>query len=344
VLVAIPREPRKRPDQTKAIAFALAVFLVIVLFGVSRLFRTTSPTVSNIRATSFAIHNTELHLEPTENAGVARAVANGSILRLSSVVRDNTGKAWFLVPEDGKEFAIGAADIAPPKVSEPEEGSKMLQAWLLSFDRPDLAADAVQAVNYYCVEFSASPHCEELRWTAAERLRTVAQRSSKRSELLAQTRELYKAVASQNGRHADEAKKQLETISDANPSHSSERPVTNSASTPKNAKPEFRQYALVDAAEVQLRIPDVSKLTPGASIQTPIAKEIRVNGQLVVPANAICNLEILSGSASGQGALARLTAIEFANRRYAVTTEPKRLDKPGAIVVFRLDSSLLIGH
>src|SRR6266567_5139112 len=193
VLVAIPRDRRKQPDQSKAIAVALSVFLVIVLFGVTRLFRSTSPTVSNIRATSFAIHNTELHLEPSDNAGVARAVANGSILRLSSVVRDNTGKAWFLVPEGSKEFAIGANDIAPPKVSEPEEGSKMLQAWLLSFDHPDLAADAVQAVNYYCVQYSTSPHCEELRWTAAERLRTIAQRSPKRTELLAQTRELYKA-------------------------------------------------------------------------------------------------------------------------------------------------------
>jgi hypothetical protein len=100
----------------------------------------------------------------------------------------------------------------------------------------------------------------------------------------------------------------------------------------------------VDAAEVQLRIPDLSTLKSGSNIRTPIAKEIRVNGQLVVPSNATCVLEIVSQNNQGEAAIARLTAIEFNNRTYAVTTAPKRLDKAGSIVVFKLDSSLLIGH
>src|SRR4029079_6332510 len=122
---------------------------------------------------------------------------------------------WYMVSDDGKELAVRVDDVAPPKVSEPEEGAKMLQAWLLQFDHPELAHDAVQAVNYYCSSFPTSGHCEELRWTTAQRLRYLAQRSPKRSELLAQTRELYKTLATQNGPNAEEARKSLDSLAEA---------------------------------------------------------------------------------------------------------------------------------
>jgi len=212
-LVAIPRERnRQQPDQMKAVVVAFSVFLVIVLFGISRMMRSNSSTISPVKATSFAVHNAELHLEASDESGVGHAIANGSIVRLTRIVRDNTGRPWFMVADDGKEMAIKVDYVAPPKVSEPEEGAKMLQAWLLQFDHPELAHDAVQAVNYYCSQFPTSSHCEELRWTAAQRLRVLAQRSPKRSELLAQTRELFKTLATQNGAHSEEARKSLDSL------------------------------------------------------------------------------------------------------------------------------------
>jgi hypothetical protein len=344
-LVAIPRGERKlsKPDQMKAIGVALAVFLIIVLVGVTRLFHSnSSSTASSVKATSFAIRNSTLHIEPSESSGTARTVPNGTILRLSRLVRDNTGRPWFLVLDDGKETAISLNDVAPPKVSDQEEGAKMLHAYLIAFDHPDLAQDAAQAVNYYCSEFPSSSHCEELRWVAAEKLRSMAQHSSKRTELLSQTRELYKTLIDQNGPHASEAKKSLGTLAEPAPARG-ERSNSPAPKAAKGSKSNFRQYALVDAAEVQLRIPDLSKLSPGEEIRTPIAREIRVNGQMVVPANAICILQIVSGSTE-QSKIARLSAIEFGGRRYAVSTEPKLLERPGSIVKFPLDSSLLIGH
>ena len=346
-LVPIARErSREKPNERKAILIAVVVFLVVVLVGVSRLFRYNSAGLeSSVKATSFTLHNAALHLKAGDETGVARTAPTGSIVRLSRIVRDNTGRAWFLVREDGKDLAIIVTDVAPPKVSEPGEGSKMLQAWLLAFDKPELGSDAVQAVNYYCSQFPTSPHCEELRWVAAERFRYLGQRSSKHSELLAQSRDLYKTLASQNGTHAEEARKTLQTLpAEPSPSRGSERVTLDAPKVAKTNKTEFRQYALVDAAEVQLRIPDLTTVTPGVPIRTPIAKEIRVNGQLVVPSNAICVLEVVSANSPGSPAVARLTAIEFGNRRYPVTTEAKRLEKAGSIVVFKLDSSLLIGH
>jgi hypothetical protein len=344
-IVAIPRERnRQQPDKMKAVVVAFSVFLVIVLFGINRMMRSNSATLSPVKATSFAVHNAALHLEASDQSGVGRAITNGTIVRLTRIVRDNTGRPWYMVTEDGKEMAIKVDDVAPPKVSEPEEGSKMLQAWLLQFDHPELAQDAVQAVNYYCSEFPTSSHCEELRWVAAQRLRYLAQHSPKRSELIAQTRELFKTLATQNGPHAEEARKSLDGLAEPSATRNTERDSPVPVRTAKSSKAEFRQYALVDAAEVQLRIPDLSTLKPGSSIRTPIAKEIRVNGQLVVPSNATCVLEILNPNTQGGPAVARLTAIEFNNRSYPVTTEPKRLEKAGSIVVFRLDSSLLIGH
>jgi hypothetical protein len=343
-LIAIPREQKlSKPDQMKAIGVALAVFLIIVLIGVTRLFHSTgSGTASAVKATSFAIRNSILHVQPAESSGTARTVPNGTILHLSKLVRDNTGRPWFMVLENGQETAISLNDVAPPKVSDQEEGAKMLHAYLIAFDRADLAPDAAQAVNYYCSEFQSSPHCEELRWVAAEKLRSMAQRSSKSSELLSQTREMYKALADQNGPHASEAKRTLENLAEPNPARG-EKTSSPAPKTAKSSKSDFRQYALVDAAEVQLRIPDLGKLTPGEEIRTPIAREIRVNGQLVVPANAVCVLQIVSGS-EGDAKIARLSAIEFGGRRYEVTTEPKRLERAGTIVKFPLDSSLLIGH
>jgi hypothetical protein len=344
-IVAIPRERnRQQPGQMKAVIVAFSVFLVIVLFGVSRMMRSNSATLSPVKATSFAVHNAALHLEASDQSGVGRAITNGTIVRLTRIVRDNTGRPWYMVTEDGKEMAIKVDDVAPPKVSEPEEGSKMLQAWLLQFDHPELAQDAVQAVNYFCSEFPTSGHCDELRWVAAQRLRYLAQHSAKSRELISQTRELFKTLATQNGPHSEEARKSLDSLAESSTSRNTERDSPVPVKTAKSSKAEFRQYALVDAAEVQLRIPDLGTLKSGSNIRTPIAKEIRVNGQLVVPSNATCVLEILSPNSQGGPAVARLTAIEFNNRSYPVTTEPKRLEKAGSIVVFKLDSSLLIGH
>ena len=51
-IVAIPRDRRRQqPDQMKAVVLAFSVFLVIVLFGVSRMMRSNAPTVSPVKAT-----------------------------------------------------------------------------------------------------------------------------------------------------------------------------------------------------------------------------------------------------------------------------------------------------
>jgi hypothetical protein len=75
-----------------------------------------------------------------------------------------------------------------------------------------------------------------------------------------------------------------------------------------------------------------------------VAREIKVNDQVAVPADAICVLQVIDSDPAHSTVTLQLTGIEFGGKRYSVSTTPQRVSAPGAVIIFPLNSSLLIKH
>jgi hypothetical protein len=254
---------------------------------------------------------------------------------------DPQGRRWFAVQRENSEEFVGVTDIAPPKVHQTEAGSQMLRVWLLSLSDPELVSEALGAVNYFCAQNPGSARCEELRWVMAERLRSLAQKSDN-PDLLAKSRELFKNIAEGKGRMSADASRAIDNLDGEN----IRRPQPRSRVTAKrkDAGNAGREYALIDRAEVHVRVPNLKSVAKGTTLRAPIAREIRVNDQVAVPADATCVLRVVDADAAHSTVTLQLTGIEFGGQKYNVTTTPQRVNAPGALMVFPLDSSLLIKH
>lgn len=345
--VAAP--PKRSGDDAeqrrRAILVSVGVFLIVVLAGLATIMMRSRSSVPEFAASTYVTHPSPLRLQANETAGTASTVPTGTVLRLTRMAVDPEGHRWFAVQKDGSEEFVAVGDVAPPKAHQSEAGAQMLRAWLVSFNNPDMASEAVNAVAYFCAQFPNSPRCEELRWVLAERLRHLAQRTDD-PELLSRSRELYQAVANKKGPMADQAGKALESLAQE------EAPRRSSGSVKHGRDPAGRplgsgtagQYALVDRAEVHVRVPNLKSVSKGSTLWAPVAREIRLNGHVAVPGNATCLLLVTDTDSNGSHVALQLTGIEFDGKHYDVSTAPQRITVPGAVVVFQLDSSLLIGH
>jgi hypothetical protein len=221
----------------------------------------------------------------------------------------------------------------------------MLRSWLLSFKDPGMVVEADNAVSYFCSQFPKSPHCDELRWVAAERFRYIAQREGSQ-DALARSRRMYAAVRDNKGPSSAEAAKALDGLSDQGEGRfrSSRSSGTKSPSAKSATLSSGREYALVDRAEVHVRVPNLKSFTNGSIVRTPIAREIKINGKVAIPANATCIMKIAELDPANSQLTVQLTGIEFGSKHYDVSTTPQKISSNGAVVVFPLESSLLVGR
>jgi hypothetical protein len=254
---------------------------------------------------------------------------------------DPQGRRWFAVQRTNNDEYVAVTDVAPPKVHQTEAGSQMLRVWLLSLSDPDMVNEATSAVNYFCAQNVGSHRCDELRWVLVERLRDLAQRTGN-PELLAKSRETLRSIADGKGKLSPDASRALEDL-DRNDNRQPTQPKS-SGSKRRDTGNAGREYALIDRAEVHVRVPNLKAVAKGTTLRAPVAKEIRVNDQVAVPGDAICVLQVVDADPVHSVVTLQLTGIEFAGKKYNVTTTPQRVNAPGAVVVFPLDSSLLIKH
>jgi hypothetical protein len=331
-------------QKRRAILVSVSVFLIVMFLG---LYATTKRVKKNggtseVAATSYMLHSAPLKLQPNDNAGTSTTLDRGLTISLTNTSVDPEGHRWYVLRTSRGDEFLKTTDVAPPKIRLPELGSQMLRAWLLTFRDPDLVPEADSAVTYFCAKFPESAHCNELRLLAAEQFRSMAQRTGS-EDTLERVRHLYQQVIDSHGPEAAGASSALQTIGETTARPSSRRSRTSSRSTSQDASYEsMSEYALVDHAEVHVRVPDLNAVGASGSVRTPIAREIRVHGKVAVPSSATCILKVSNLSTTNQ-ATVELTAIEFNNRHYNVSTAPQKVPSAGATVVFPLESSLLIG-
>ena len=342
---AAPRMSSARRKELRGIMVGLVVFLLIVFVGAIWVFRSQPASGTQTLATSYAVKKANLRLNPDSRSGIAEAIPTGTILSLTKVKMDQEGRRWFGVWLHDRETYLSTDEIAPPKVDQAESGYELLRDWLLSFHDQQLSGDATDAVNFYCARFPGPSHCDELRWVAAERFRSLAASSPHSSKLMENARSLYKDLAAGKGTHAGDSSRLLSGAGqgDEDSAERSTKPA-KSQKTSATAAKDGRHYALVDTAEVAITIPEFRSAQAGGIIRAPIANEIRINGQVAVPSDAICVLQVVNWKQKNAVATVRLIAIEIAGKRYPVDTTAQEINSGGSRVSYRLNSSILINR
>ncbi|MDT8069175.1 MAG: hypothetical protein ROO76_13500 [Terriglobia bacterium] len=179
---------------------------------------------------------------------------------------------------------------------------------------------------------------------AAAQFRSIAQRTNS-LDTLNRARHMYQEVIDAKVDNSAEAAKELRELGTPESREGSARSTQRAKSHSSSGRNGFesgREYALVDRAEVRVKVPDLRTVAKSEQIKVPIAREIRINGKVAVPSTATCTLKILSGTSTDRLKV-QLVAIAFDNKMYPVSTIPQAIPTSGALVVFPLESSLLIG-
>jgi hypothetical protein len=333
---------RDSVKQRRALLVSITIFLTVMLVGLYVTMRKMGRGGSEAAASSYVLHSTVLRLQPNSSAGASGTLDSGTVVSLTGMAVDPEGNRWYVLrKDDGRDSFLKVTDVAPPKVRLPEMGARMLRAWLLVFKDPGLVPEADSAVNYFCAQFPTSSHCSELRLLAAAQFRSIARRTNS-SDTLNYARRMYQAVVDAKGDTSAEATKELGELDSTGTREIAARSPSRAKSHTSAGFQSGREYALVDRAEVRVKVPDLRTFGKSEQIKVPIAREIRINGKVAVPSTATCTLK-LSGATATDRLEVQLTEITFDNKMYSVHTAPQAIPTSGALVVFPLESSLLIG-
>ena len=177
----------------------------LVVFVLARSISTTKSSIGQ----SYILEQASLRKEPSLRAPVIQKLEAAEKVNITQYAFDDMGNHWFGISGQGIDGYVLAREVAPPKATEPEEGSKALRHSLLALDNTAVLPEAAVAVDYFRSAFPASPHGDELRWLLAERTRALAEHSDRRQALLRRAGELYAKIAQGNGQFAEPARRAL---------------------------------------------------------------------------------------------------------------------------------------
>ncbi|WP_263365938.1 hypothetical protein [Edaphobacter bradus] len=119
------------------------------------------------------------------------------------------GKDWIQVRSRGVSGYVHPSEVAPPKVSNREQGYLLLKGFLGTIDNPSLMSLAVDSVDSYRHYSGADARADELDWTLAEHLRTL-----KSGEDLARVERLeYSKLAAKPGEYQQRAEARMAELS-----------------------------------------------------------------------------------------------------------------------------------
>jgi hypothetical protein len=349
----------ERERRIRAAAVSVMTFVVMFCLGVVFLRRATQPeTPVHVIARSYILHAVELRRAPSLSSAVVDKVAPGVTVNLTGF-RTVEGQRWMTLDWNNAVVYVPAVDLAPPKVVDMNEGANALKFYLLGMETTESVDEAVKSVDYYTRVFPGDAHGEELRWVLAERIRYLSQHAGPaEANLRRLAHQQYEELAASNGKYAGKAHDTLRGM----PSFSQEetpprRPnrkvnglqvVGGSGTQTSSASSTAHEVLVLNKAEVMVRAGKLSQLTAGAVFSGRVARQVKTNGIVAIPAGAICQLEVLSADPSQANVSLGLTSIEIDHRAYAVKSAAieipsgdgaKQIDRA---LVFHLDKPLVI--
>ncbi len=361
----VPETPRGGPGvgQRRLRAAAVSVVTFVVVFGLGLLFvqrmnRTEFPV--HIVARSTALRLIALRHSPSLSSSTVDNVAPGTSLDVTGFPNGDRGQYWITLQwKNGVAYAP-AIDLAPPKPLD-VDGANVLKYYILGVESADVIDETVKAVDYYSRAFPGDVRGDELRWVLAERLRSLSQHGGAReaASLRQRANQQYEQLVSSNGRYAEKAREVLKkspSISTAEaPTRSHGRKadglevVGGSGTQTSTEKSGAHEVLVLNQAEVIVRAGKLSQLKAGTVMIGHVARSVKTNGIVAIPAGASCQLTVMAADPSGANVQLGLTSMEIEHRSYTVksrlieiplTEESKRASDRA--LTFHLDAPLVI--
>jgi len=350
----------KEAQRFRAAAVSLVTFLMVFVLGLvfqHQVNRQKFPI--HIIAKSYLLRTAELRHAPSLGSSSVDTVAAGTNVNLTGYQSGDEGQRWMAVDWHNQVAYAPADDLAPPKALDTNEGANVLKFYLSGMETAEDIDEAVKAVNYYAKAFPGDIHGDELRWILAERIRYLSQHGgSAEAVLRQQARQQYEQIEESKGSFAAKAHDLLAKNLPATGSgvHASShlsspkvdglKVVGSSDAQSSTVKSTAHEVLVLNQAQVVVRAETLSQLSVGTVVSGRVARPVKANGIVAIPAGATCQLRVVSAGSSEAAVSLGLTSIEIDHRAYAVKSSAVETSSgKGAVdrpLVFRLDAPLVI--
>jgi hypothetical protein len=346
--------PSPAARRFRAAAVSITTFVVVFSLGMFFLHQINKPAVTlAIIAKAQVAHSAELRRTPSFHSSTLSKISAGTPLNITSFEENDDGR-WMAVDWNGMAAYLPANDVSVPQPVDANEGANALKFYLAGMDS-DSAANAGKAVDEYAQRYPGNAHIEELRWSLAERLRTLAQRGGEQAAALrSQANQQYEQLAAGNGSFAARAREALQrTPSTVGPAlrqhistpHKDEIQIIGGSGVSASGSPSgAHDVVILNQPEVRVRTGMLSQLAVGATVNGRVADPVKANGIVAIPAGAPCELTVISAEPSRATLGLALTSIEVDHRTYAVNSAPMniRSDRGAASIRYRVETQLMI--
>lgn len=349
----------KDQQRLRAIAVSVVTFVVVFCAGYvfMRSIRQPENPVLRVLATASVSHAVELRHAPSLSSAVVDKVSPGTIINVTGAVTGEEGRTWTVLDWNNTVAYVPSSDLTPPKVVEVDGGTNVLKLYLLGMESESVD-DAVKAVDHYAQVFPGDVRGEELRWVLAERIRTLSQHAGPaEADLRRQAHQQYEALAASNGGYSEKARDVLKGLpvpaAGGASSHRTERKVSGleivggSGTQTSSAKSSAHEVLVLNRAEVIVRAGKLSQLTVGAVVSGRVARPVKTNGIVAIPAGASCQLTVTSSDSTN--VTLGLTSIEIDHRLYPVKSAAVETPAGDSVkqiqdrsLTFHLDAPLVI--
>lgn len=195
----VPGRPgRRRPEYLPEIAILIALAAALGFFLLSRW--ANSPQVILAMGQSHAIHSTLVRQRSSLDAPVVEALRPSRTVIVMHYLTDPPGNCWFQLSEqDGAGYVL-CRDMAPPKVTDADNGFGALEQWLIAVKEPGELPQGAMAIRDYSRRFPTSPHTEELMRLLAQRTRELSKDGTRQPATERTNGEQHRKIVRQNSK------------------------------------------------------------------------------------------------------------------------------------------------
>ncbi|PSH05236.1 MAG: hypothetical protein CXZ00_03550 [Acidobacteria bacterium] len=345
----------KMKRQFRAAAVSIVTFSFVFVLGLRfmRHIGGQSTAQAQVIATSNMLHAAQFRSSSSLNSSIVGEAESGKPIQLTGCLEGERGQRWLKVAWNNSIVFVQLKDVTPPKVLEPA-GADILKFYVAGMESPSIVKDAVSAVESYIRMFPSDSRNGELRWVLAERIKYLAQRAGSvdAAALRREAHRQYEQLANSNSPYAERARNVSDEIEpDSTPSGERSgrktdglKVVGGSGTKTSNQSLTAHEVLVLSRAEILVQASQTDQLVPGATVPGRLARAVKTNGKLAIPAGAQCLLEVI-GRANSEISLA-LSSVEIDGRSRAVSSKPIDVSSGGIVrdrsLIFHLESPLVI--
>ncbi|MBI4166367.1 MAG: zinc ribbon domain-containing protein [Acidobacteria bacterium] len=339
----ITRRTLRAEQRLRRLAYAALAAIVLVGAGLvlRRVF--SEGTFEEIGQT-YILESVSMRAKAALDAPPVKDLKPSDIVIITGYTHDMVGNRWFRVKSGEINGYLQAQDVAPPRSNDPEKGFEILRHSLMALDKPEVLAQATQAVELYHATFPASSHYEELQWLLAEKTRELSE-PRRSAEMRESARKIYEDIAKGHGEFSDRARETLGQLAASPPPESKKSqpqervetewpmergPATGSSESRVNLSAPIRRVTVVSRMPLYVRLTQSAKISPGVVLQGQFARDVRVSQEVAVPEGSSAVVMVAQGGSGKKVENLLLTGASIRGESYVISGYARGMEVPGA--------------